>query len=294
MTVTLWVLLVAIISFLTNKLLALFTGCNVFQFSAFAFLPFAKALLPSVITGVTALLAGKKNREATRDVNERNIANQWEMWHATNEYNTPLAQRQRLEEAGFNPNLMSGAPTNTATNVNLPDAKPLDYTSISEAGSVATQSFLNAWLTESEVLKKSAETANILEKTKLTEEELLQLQSMRKDIFAIKQEQLRNMQLQNAYKEIANSQLPEKHKVAIREAASRIALANSTMSKQAVERELLEIQRDLWSVGINPNDPTWLRVLATIGIHFLSPLFTNDYFREKLFGRGFFSPIFKP
>lgn len=32
---------------------------------------------------------------------------QWDMWNAQNEYNTPAAQRERLEAAGYNPLLMN-------------------------------------------------------------------------------------------------------------------------------------------------------------------------------------------
>ena len=34
---------------------------------------------------------------------DKQIAEQWKMWQAQNEYNSPSAQRQRLEEAGYNP-----------------------------------------------------------------------------------------------------------------------------------------------------------------------------------------------
>lgn len=34
---------------------------------------------------------------------DKQIAEQWKMWRAENEYNSPSAKRQRLEEAGYNP-----------------------------------------------------------------------------------------------------------------------------------------------------------------------------------------------
>lgn len=39
-----------------------------------------------------------------------------EMWDLQNQYNTPLAQRQRMEEAGFNPNYMAGGGASSTGN----------------------------------------------------------------------------------------------------------------------------------------------------------------------------------
>lgn len=50
----------------------------------------------------------------------------WEQWNANNEYNTPSAQRKRLEEGGFNPALMynqSGG-TGNATMTSGPEMQP--------------------------------------------------------------------------------------------------------------------------------------------------------------------------
>jgi hypothetical protein len=63
----------------------------------------------------------KKNNEETLAANKELAAYQFskdvEMWNMQNAYNTPSAQRGRLEEAGYNPALMygSGSIANTAT-----------------------------------------------------------------------------------------------------------------------------------------------------------------------------------
>ena len=55
--------------------------------------------------------------------NKQNRKFQLEMWNRTNAYNTPLAQRKRMEAAGFNPNMLYGHGTvaNTAQQGNVPD-----------------------------------------------------------------------------------------------------------------------------------------------------------------------------
>lgn len=48
---------------------------------------------------------------------------QWDMWNAQNEYNTPAAQRERLEAAGYNPMLMNSAGSTAAGNAGSMTAK---------------------------------------------------------------------------------------------------------------------------------------------------------------------------
>ncbi|QCS36476.1 minor capsid protein [Capybara microvirus Cap3_SP_410] len=43
------------------------------------------------------------NRDFQREMYYKGVENQWNMFDAVNEYNSPLAQRQRLEQAGYNP-----------------------------------------------------------------------------------------------------------------------------------------------------------------------------------------------
>lgn len=62
--------------------------------------------------------ANEQNIQLQRDINQQNIDNQWQMWNATNEYNSPAAQMARYREAGLNPNLIYGQ-SNTAQSSNL-------------------------------------------------------------------------------------------------------------------------------------------------------------------------------
>lgn len=63
---------------------------------------------------------------------------QYDMWNKTNEFNSPLAQRMRLEEAGLNPYmLMNGGSAGTATSVNGASA--------SAASPIAMQPYSSPW-----------------------------------------------------------------------------------------------------------------------------------------------------
>lgn len=82
-----------------------------------AFKDFANAVIGaggSIINGITSLIAtnqaNKANREIARETNASNerinqsqIDYNWDMFHAENEYNNPINQRNRLVQAGLNP-----------------------------------------------------------------------------------------------------------------------------------------------------------------------------------------------
>ena len=89
--------------------------------------------------------AGKAQLQATRETNQMNYKIWQEQrqaalaqWNRENEYNTPAMQRQRLEEAGYNPALYSGD-GNTAGSMSVPDAPTMQM-----ASSEAFQSPLTA------------------------------------------------------------------------------------------------------------------------------------------------------
>lgn len=73
------------------------------------------AIASSINTGANIFFQNKTNRE--------NIQNQWDMWNATNEYNSPEAQMERYKDAGLNPNLIYGQ-QNTTQPMNVGLANP--------------------------------------------------------------------------------------------------------------------------------------------------------------------------
>lgn len=62
----------------------------------------AGAMIPVI---GTAINAWSQERNLEENANQARIQRQWQekMWNKNNEYNTPLAQKHRLEEAGINP-----------------------------------------------------------------------------------------------------------------------------------------------------------------------------------------------
>ena len=100
---------------------------NAFLSDPFSAIGMGSSIISGIVGGVGGAVQGHKNRKLARQLNADNLAfqretnaqnyqmwqeqlqNQWDMFHATNAYNDPSAERQRAEAAGLNyANLASG------------------------------------------------------------------------------------------------------------------------------------------------------------------------------------------
>lgn len=94
-------------------------------------------MVGSIIEGASSVLGGalglfgsnsssRNSLQATRETNAQNykiwrerVAEQRAQWERENEYNSPMAQRKRLEEAGYNP--LSSRDSGNASSMSIPD-----------------------------------------------------------------------------------------------------------------------------------------------------------------------------
>lgn len=80
------------------------------------------SVVGSLVSGYMNNQSIKKTNQANvdmqNDVNQQNVDNQWKMWNATNQYNSPLEQMKRYKAAGLNPNLIYGQ-SNTTQAMNI-------------------------------------------------------------------------------------------------------------------------------------------------------------------------------
>lgn len=92
-------------------------------------------ILSALVAGGLSLIGGLLNNASinkhneqlinyNNEVNQFNNEEQWKMWNANNNYNTPHEQMLRYSEAGLNPNLIYGQ-SNTASPVNVGNAAQL-------------------------------------------------------------------------------------------------------------------------------------------------------------------------
>lgn len=91
-------------------------------------------IVGDVINAASSWIGNIVNRKRALKDYEREKQDRLDFWNMQNAYNHPSAQRQRLEEAGLNPNLVyggsSGGTAGTASNVGAPtiaDPSPVQF-----------------------------------------------------------------------------------------------------------------------------------------------------------------------
>ena len=62
----------------------------------------------ATIGAIGDVTSGFVNRKSQEEADDRNWRHTVQMWNMNNEYNSPVNQMKRLQEAGLNPNLMYG------------------------------------------------------------------------------------------------------------------------------------------------------------------------------------------
>ena len=108
--------------------------------------------------GISAI-AARKQRKFAREMQQKQFDFAREMWNKNNEYNTPSAARARLEEAGYNPQMLGAEGLNSAqSNSGVPQgsAGSSSYTPAS-SGLVGSLSSLGSQFSQS----RNLDTQNI-------------------------------------------------------------------------------------------------------------------------------------
>jgi hypothetical protein len=108
--------------------------------------------------GISAI-AARKQRKFAREMQDRQFNFAREMWNKNNEYNTPLAARGRLEEAGYNPQMLGAEGlTSAQSNSGVPQGSSgsSSYTPAT-SGLVGTLSSLGTQFSQS----RNLDTQNI-------------------------------------------------------------------------------------------------------------------------------------
>lgn len=87
----------------------------------------APAVIAAIVAGIASVVGGAMSAISVSRTNKKNIDNQWEMWNATNQYNTALQDVGRMQEAGLNPNLAFGGTPYHASPVNIGNSQPVNF-----------------------------------------------------------------------------------------------------------------------------------------------------------------------
>ena len=209
------------------------------------------------------LIAGIQNKKAQKRAMEYNK----EMWHMQNAYNAPIAQMQRLREAGLNPRLIygqqSGMASGKATERPKAIAESYGAASLPGMGMIINQfQDLRVKQAKTNQLREMARTAKIENTTKMLRD-LAKLDNL--------QQQYRNRKQDWKAKELENTR--RKIKIGIEKVLAGIEQPKDTMApfyqqklaeiartqadarKTTSQADLIDIERDFWrDIGKSPGE----------------------------------------
>lgn len=261
-------------------------------------------LLGSVGNWFSQSLTNNSQRDINQRMYDQQRRDALSDWERTNAYNSPVQQMQRLREAGLNPNLVYGSGAqNTAAMVRStnqasysPIAPKIDVSPVQnsigmyydlKAKQAQTNNVEKATeLAEKEKLYKDAQIASlgaqtadtkfrtqqaqslndmVIERAKLDNQEKAQDIYYRPKMYDLDLQKLELNRLQNSNDTARTFQSIIDSK--IRNARSQAELDQfnkfkETLNKQRVEFNELDL--DLRRKGINPQDPTWLRMIVKL------------------------------
>lgn len=248
----------------------------------------------AAITAGAALTGTAANIASTGKLNKKNRQWQEDMWNKTNAYNAPAAQMARFKAAGLNPHLIYGQGSNgNATMAAPPEQKVPEFNFADAAQAyIATRkqqteidtSESVQKVNEAEVLKKGAETANIMQNTAKTRYDLKLAEDLRQNVIDTANANLNNINIggEKLRAEVVNlgedlilkkqqgtmneQQMAEsrariaKMGVEMQNLQSQILLSNANRDLVGVEAALKRADLILRQNGIMPQDPFYMRV----------------------------------
>lgn len=218
-------------------------------------------------------------------------------WNMQNEYNSPRAQMQRLQEAGLNPNLVYGQGVQGATgnsgNVRSSDSGQWRGETPNIMGlqdSIFAGINLEQRKAQVDLLEKqatiavqtaalqAAKTGETLAKTAKSQFDLQMANSLKNTSLQTAEENLRKLQIGNQFQLDENERRQALTASNLQQAAERILLSRSQRESNDVQRQqmreairnmkldgsLKQLDIDLKEKGIQPTDALWQRVLGRI------------------------------
>lgn len=227
-------------------------------------------VIPLAGAAVDALSQSSTNKA---NMNLAKYQNAWnyDMWQKQNEYNTPLAQMQRLKDAGLNPNLVyqNGA-DNTAASPSRADVPHLQaYTGFSNAAN----NMVNSLVTHAQI-ENLQEQNNILRidakaREQAIREKELDMQRKALENRGLEEDYpyLRSYQQWHTQNEESNSRLKESE-IYLNMMRNDLTKAQMNEVIQRTETEYYNTQirkhenRDYEELGLRPSDPIWVRMIA--------------------------------
>lgn len=110
----------------------------------------------TIFNPISTFLTNKQNLKIARE--NRQFA--YDMWKANNEYNTPEAQKQRLIDAGYNPNMFESSSNTSASPAQTVDMPEMQAPQIdNQAGGRVFQNYLQSLMQKQQIAGMKADIA---------------------------------------------------------------------------------------------------------------------------------------
>ncbi len=230
----------------------------------------------AVIQGGSNITSSAVQNSGSRKSQKRALRYNLDFWRQQNEYNSPVAQMKCLREAGLNPNLIYGQSASGATGQaeRIAPAKAAEY---------KFESPLRNITSFSDVRQKEATSDNLkVQKTVLTQEAILKAAQTGKVLSEgssaatkakvdkalldtsvdASKENLRQMELGTIGKQLDNTFKSQTIKNRVKDINYRVQNAKETLKGQKLLNALRSLERDLKQIGIERNDPWYLRIFG--------------------------------
>ena len=240
--------------------------------------------LAAAISAGASLIGTGASIASTSNLNKKNRQWQEDRMREMNAYNSPVQQMQRFKEAGLNPHLIYGQGTNgnQSAPTALPEQKLPDFSGIGDAA----QNYISARVQQTQInqmeknielveteksLKQAQEIATLIGSAKTDEEtrQMIELYSIKKDqlLADLKSTNTNNLLVEKQIDNVlADTNLTEQQKLKVKqdilESQERIRLMKLDGNLKGKEAVLKDLEINLRKLGINPNDPTWMRILV--------------------------------
>ena len=108
----------------------------------------------TIFNPISTFFTNKQNLKIARE--NRQFA--YDMWKANNEYNTPEAQKQRLIDAGYNPNMFESSSNTSSAPAQTVDMPEMQAPQIdNQAGGRVFQNYLQALMQKQQIASMKAD-----------------------------------------------------------------------------------------------------------------------------------------
>lgn len=225
-----------------------------------------------------------------------------EFWRMQNEYNSPVAQMQRLRDAGLNPNLVYGRGAGAVGEASPPKVPDPTRTEFPDFRSGVSPLFAGY-----DLQIKQAQTDNLRAQNTVLLEEALLRNAQTKDTIASASRKGFDLELDKELRDVSaeyrREMLREKSAQidvllnrdereaamtasSLREAVARIAQMRQLTMNAEIEAEIKKLDLDLYEkTGIRPGDPYWLRLVSKFVDTIISQQKSGSFFyRRPKFG----------